>query len=66
MAAKTKKDRLWSLCEKFVMEQRITCPEAICQCDRVIENAYDFIEKVCNIVGYAKPEDDDPDEEDDP
>jgi len=43
---------LLDLCEKFVNDQRISCPEAVYQTDRVIENAYDFITEVCEIVGY--------------
>lgn len=49
---------LWELCQKFITDQTISCPEAICQCDRVMENAYDFIEAICGIVGYYEREDD--------
>lgn len=47
---------LWKLCQKFVKEQDISCPEAICQCDRVIENSYDFIEEIADIIGYNTEE----------
>jgi hypothetical protein len=47
---------LLTLCELFIKEQRITCPETIAQSDRVIENAYEFIEAICDIVGYHKEE----------
>lgn len=43
---------LVELCKKFIQENRITCAETVAQSDRVIENAYDFIESVCSIVGY--------------
>lgn len=33
-------------------EQEITCPETIHQSDRVIENAYEFIEVLAEVVGY--------------
>lgn len=49
---------LWAACEAFIAEQQITCPETIYQADRVILNAYEFIERVCEIVGYAAPADD--------
>lgn len=50
----SKKDKLWKLCKEFVEEQEVSCPEAICQNDNVIENAYDLIEDICKIVGYHK------------
>jgi GTP-dependent phosphoenolpyruvate carboxykinase len=51
--------KLRTLCEQFVQDQRIYCPESIYQTDRVIQNAYEFIEKVCDIVGYLDTEDED-------
>lgn len=42
----------------FIRDQRINAPETIYQCDWVIENAYEFIEKLCDAVGYAAPADD--------
>ena len=47
---------LWNKCLEFVEAQRIGCPEIIYQTDWVIENAYEFIEDVCNIVGYKEDE----------
>ena len=44
-------------CEQFITTQRISCAETVYQTDRVIENAYEFVEGVCDIVGYY----DDPD-----
>jgi hypothetical protein len=41
---------------EFVEAQRIGCPEIIYQTDWVIENAYEFIEDVCDIVGYKEDE----------
>jgi hypothetical protein len=49
---------LWNKCLEFVESQRISCAETIHQTDRVIENAYEFIEDVCDIVGYKEYEDD--------
>lgn len=51
-----KGEQLEKIVTDFVAEQRITCAETIYQSDRVIENAYDLIAKLCNVVGY-KPED---------
>lgn len=45
--------QLWSICDQFIQDQRITCAETVYQTDRVIENAYDFITEVCDVVGYA-------------
>lgn len=58
-------DKLMALCLDFVKQQRIYCPETIAQSDRVIENAYDFIQDICNIVGYYHDPEDDCDPEDD-
>lgn len=49
-----KEDKLWKLCEKFIEDNDILCPETIYQTDWVIENAYKFIEKICDIVGYVE------------
>lgn len=50
---------LWDHCRRFIEAQRISCPEAIHQTDRVIEHAYAFIEGVCEIAGYYEEEEDD-------
>lgn len=55
----TKEQELFEFCKKFVEEQDITCPETIHQSDRVIENAYEFIEHICDIVGYVAVDEDD-------
>ena len=46
------KQKLWWLCKKFVVDQEITCAESVHQSDRVIENAYQLIEEICDLVGY--------------
>lgn len=48
---------LLDLCRKFINENKISCPESIYQSDSVIENAYTFIEEICNLVGYFEYED---------
>lgn len=54
----SKEQELMEFCKKFIEEQQIWGGEVIFQSDHVIENAYEFIEGVCNIVGYMElPED---------
>lgn len=53
----TPEEELFNLCKKFIAQERIHSPETIYQTDSVIEHAYEFIEGVCNIVGYYKYED---------
>lgn len=50
----TDKDRLWNYCENHIDRLEITCPEVIHQSDRVVESACDFIEGICDIVGYLE------------
>lgn len=57
-------EALWEHCERFITDQKIGCAESVYQTDRVITNAYEFIEGVCDIVGYYEDEDDDEDDED--
>lgn len=47
------KDKLLAHCKAFIAKQEITCAETVSQSDHVIENAYSFIEGICEIVGYA-------------
>ena len=39
--------------KRFIEEQRITCPEVIYQTDRVAEKSLEFIQELCEQVGYA-------------
>lgn len=48
---------LFRLCEEFIIDNEITCPESVYQVDAVMGNAYEFIEEICNIIGYASIED---------
>ncbi len=45
-------EALFELCEKFISENEIGCSEKIYQSDHVIANAYEFLEKMCETVGY--------------
>lgn len=49
---------LFKIVQDFIDKQDITCAETIYQTDWVIENAYEFIERLCNVVGYKVLDDD--------
>lgn len=53
----TNHQKLWNHCTQFVTKNNIYCAETVYQVDRVIINAYEFIEGVCDIVGYQQLED---------
>ena len=44
------KDALYDRVKRFMEENGITCEETIHQCDWVIENAYEFISDLFEIV----------------
>jgi hypothetical protein len=46
------KERVFNLCKNFIIEQRIYCGETIYQSDSIIENSYNFIEDLCEVIGY--------------
>lgn len=50
--------KLTVIVKQFIADQKIRAPETIHQTDRVIENAYEFIEQLCDVVGYHKDEGD--------
>jgi hypothetical protein len=50
---------LFRVVVRFIEKNNIHCAETIYQSDHVIQNAYEFIEELCDIVGYTKTEDDD-------
>lgn len=58
MTPSEKKIKLYDLCLKFINENDIYCDETVYQSDRVIQEAYDFIAEICEIVGYKEFEDD--------
>ena len=51
-----RKSMLWIVCQQFIHNQNISCPEAIMQNDNVLENAPDFIEEICDLLGYSVEE----------
>lgn len=48
--------KIWEIVENFIKDNEIRCAESIYQKDMVIENAYEFIENLCDIVGYYEDE----------
>ena len=55
----SKEKKLKAIVETFVEKHGISCPESIYQCDRVIEDACQLIEELCNVVGYKECEGED-------
>jgi len=53
----TKEQELFTLCQKFIEKHNIWGDEMIHQTDKVIEDAYEFIEDICDIVGYIELKD---------
>lgn len=51
------KDKLLKAVIEYVNKNQISHPETIYQCDHVIESACEFIEELCDIVGYYEYED---------
>lgn len=51
--------KIKAIIQNFIEAQEISCAETIYQTDRVIINAYEFIESLVEIVGYKEYEDDD-------
>lgn len=43
---------LWKICQSFIKEHDIGCAETIYQCDSPQIAATEFIEKICDVVGY--------------
>lgn len=49
---------LFDLCREFIKENEISCAEDIYQSDRIEANALDFIEQICELIGYHEEEED--------
>ena len=45
---------LYALCSKFILDNQITCPEAIYQMDHVMGAAPEFIDELCSLIGFAE------------
>lgn len=51
--------KVHEIVQAFIVKHRISCPDSIGQVDRIITDAYDLIEDLCNVVGYYQyPEED--------
>lgn len=48
-------EELLARVKKFMMDNKVSCEETIYQCDWVIENAYEFIADLYNIIEPALP-----------
>jgi hypothetical protein len=59
IAEEEQKDALYNFVKIWRDKNEIICPETIHQCDHVILGAYEFMEGLCEIVGYAKIEEED-------
>ena len=44
--------KLNGLCAKFISDHNITCAETIYQVDSISLDSLEFIEEICEIVGY--------------
>jgi hypothetical protein len=45
---------LWSLCENFIIQNQLTCPDDVYQ--RIASNKFaELTENICNIIGYYTP-----------
>ena len=47
---------LFDLCREFIKENKIDCAETIYQTDKVAENSLEFIESICELIGYHEEE----------
>ena len=45
---------------EFIEKNDVNCPENIYQSDLVSENAAEFIERLCEVVGYKEEAEDEP------
>jgi hypothetical protein len=50
--------KLRLLCEGFIQEHKITCADSIYQRDKMYEEAPVLLQKICDLVGYHKQDED--------
>lgn len=50
--------QLSEIVKEFVAQHQLSCAESIYQTDSAIEAAYEFIERLCDIVGYHREDTD--------
>lgn len=56
IANSQKQYELYLAVKKFIDKNDIFCDEMIYQCDEIAENSLEFIETLCDIVGYKESE----------
>ncbi len=56
---------LFDLCREFIKENKIDCSETIYQTDRIVENSLEFIESICELIGYHEEDEDEEEYEED-
>ena len=56
IASSQKQYELYLAVQKFIEDYDIFSDEHIYQCDEIAENSLEFIETLCNIVGYKERE----------
>jgi hypothetical protein len=54
---------LFDLCREFIKEHKIECAEDIYQTDSVSEYSLEFIESICELIGYHEEDEEIEDEE---
>ena len=45
-------EKVLAIVKKFIADQEINCADCVYQSDRVVENSYQFIVELCEVVGY--------------
>lgn len=51
MTEAKKKDKLWELCKKFIVDNQISCGEAVYQCDWASEHSPGLVCDILDLVG---------------
>lgn len=46
--------KLLELCRRWIAENKVQCAEAIYQIDNITFESLEFVEKICELVGYDK------------
>lgn len=54
-------ERLWNAVEAWIQKHRPQCAESVYQVDSVLMAAPELVVEVCEIVGWHRPEENDPD-----
>jgi len=52
-------ETLWVICQAYIKDHHISCSESIWQVDEILLNTPDFLEQICEIVGYHECDNED-------